>query len=620
MRKDYNLEKRKYVIGAAILLVVVIYILRLFSLQVGNSDYKRYADSNAFQRKVLYPSRGFIYDRNGELLVYNQPAYDVMMIPREVRDLDTLDFCNTLGIDIEQFNRYIADMKDSRKNPGYSSYTPQVFMTQLSAQDYGRFQEKLYRYPGFYIQNRVLRQYSLPIAANVLGNIREVSPKDIEKDSYYNRGDYTGDLGVEKSYETVLRGVKGEEILLRDAYGRIKGKYEDGRYDVAPVSGRNITLSIDARLQAYGEKLMRNKTGAIVAIEPETGEILALVSSPTYDPSMLVGRERGKNYARLTRDPGNPLYDRAIMAIYPPGSTFKPTQGLIFLQEGIITPETYYPCTGGFVVGGLRVGCHAHPSPIALVPSLATSCNAYYCYGLRSMLDNRNHYDSTSEAFEIWKNHLVSMGYGYRLGIDLPGEKRGFLPNSDYYNKFYGKDRWRALTIISIAIGQGEILATPMQIANLAATIANRGYFYTPHVVKAIQDTVIDTAYTEPRYPTVDAKYYDYIVEGMRQAVLNGTCRTANLPDIEVCGKTGTAQNPHGRDHSAFMGFAPMDNPKIAIAVYVENAGFGATFGVPIGSLMMEYYLKGEITDPARKDLEQRMFNSVVIGNSGKKR
>lgn len=607
-------------IAGAVLAVVAIYVVRLFMLQVGDNDYKRYADSNAFQRKILYPSRGFIYDRNGELMVYNQPAYDVMMIPREVRGLDTLDFCNTLGITIEQFEKYISDMKDRRKNPGYSTYTPQVFMTQLSAQDYGRLQEKLYKYPGFYTQNRVLRQYSRPIAANVLGNIREVSPSDIEKDDYYRRGDYTGDLGVEKSFEEVLRGVKGEEILLRDAHGRIKGKYEDGRYDVQPVSGRNITLSIDADLQAYGEKLMRGKTGAIVAIEPATGEILALVSSPTYDPSVLVGRERGKNYAKLTRDPANPLFDRAIMAMYPPGSTFKPTQGLIFLEEGIITPETNYPCTGGFVVGGLRVGCHAHPSPLPLIPSLATSCNAYYCYGLRSMLDNRRQYESTSEAFEIWKNHLVSMGYGYRLGVDLPGEKRGFLPNSKYYDKFYGENRWRALTIISIAIGQGEILATPLQIANLAATIANRGYFYTPHVVKSIQDSIIDTTYTERRYPSIDSRYYDYIVEGMRAAVTGGTCKTANLPDIEVCGKTGTAQNPHGRDHSAFMGFAPMDNPRIAIAVYVENAGFGATYGVPIGSLMMEYYLKGEITDPVRKDLEHRMFNSKVVGNSGKKR
>ena len=619
MRKDYNLEKRKFVIAGALLVVMLIYVIRLFSLQVGDNDYKKFADNNAFLRKMLYPSRGFIYDRNGQLMVYNQPAYDVMMTPREVLPFDTLDFCETLGITWEQYDKRIADMKDRRKNPGYSSYTPQIFMTQLSARDYGRLQEKLYRFPGFYIQNRVLRQYNMPIAANVVGNIREVSLADMERDDYYQRGDYTGDLGVEKSYEKVLRGVKGEEILLRDAHGRIKGKYEDGKYDIPPISGSNITLSLDAELQAYGEKLMQNKIGAIVAIEPATGEILALVSSPTYDPSLLVGRDRGANYAALVRDPYKPLYDRAIMGMYPPGSTFKPTQGLIFLQEGVVTTETAYPCSHGFIAGGLRVGCHGHASPLQLVPALATSCNAYFCYGLRAMLDSRKRYPSTAEAFEVWKRHLVSMGYGYRLGIDLPGEKRGFLPNSAYYDKYYGRNRWSALTIISIAIGQGEVLATPVQIANLAATIANRGHYFIPHIVKAIEDSVISSEYTVPHYPTIDAHYYDYIVEGMRMAVTGGTCRLAAIPGVEVCGKTGTAQNPHGKDHSAFMGFAPMNNPQIAIAVYVENAGFGATYGVPIGSLMMEFYLHRKI-DPSRQYLEDRMLNSNTIIYSGVKK
>lgn len=619
MRKDYNLEKRKFVIAGALLVVMLIYVIRLFSLQVGDNDYKKFADNNAFLRKMLYPSRGFIYDRNGQLMVYNQPAYDVMMTPREVLPFDTLDFCETLGITREQYDRRIADMKDRRKNPGYSSYTPQIFMTQLSARDYGRLQEKLYRFPGFYIQNRVLRQYSMPIAANVLGNIREVSVADMERDDYYQRGDYTGDLGVEKSYEKVLRGVKGEEILLRDAHGRIKGKYEDGKYDIPPISGSNLILSLDAELQAYGEKLMQNKIGAIVAIEPATGEILALVSSPTYDPSLLVGRERGANYAALVQDPYKPLYDRAIMGMYPPGSTFKPTQGLILLQEGVVTTETSYPCSHGFIAGGLRVGCHGHASPIPLIPALATSCNAYFCHGLRAMIDSRRRYPSAAEAFEVWKRHLVSMGYGYRLGIDLPGEKRGFLPNSAYYDKYYGRNRWSALTIISIAIGQGEVLATPVQIANLAATIANRGHYFVPHVVKAIEDSVISSEYTVPHYPTIDAHYYDYIVEGMRMAVTGGTCRLAAIPGVEVCGKTGTAQNPHGKDHSAFMGFAPMDNPQIAIAVYVENAGFGATYGVPIGSLMMEFYLNRKI-DPSRQYLEDRMLNSNTIIYSGVKK
>ena len=567
MRKDYNLEKRKFVIAGALLVVMLIYVIRLFSLQVGDNDYKKFADNNAFLRKMLYPSRGFIYDRNGLLMVYNQPAYDVMMTPREVLPFDTIDFCETLGITREQYDKRIADMKDRRKNPGYSSYTPQIFMTQLSARDYGRLQEKLYRFPGFYIQNRVLRQYSMPIAANVLGNIREVSVADMERDDYYQRGDYTGDLGVEKSYEKVLRGVKGEEILLRDAHGRIKGRYEEGRYDVAPVSGKNLKLSIDVELQAYGEKLMQNKIGAIVAIEPSTGEILAMVSSPTYDPSMLVGRERGKNYLKLNRDKYKPLYDRALMAAYPPGSTFKPTQGLIFLNEGIITQNTLYPCYHGFVAGRLKVGCHGHASPLSLLPALQTSCNAFFCYGLRSMIDNRTKYKSAAEAFNIWKDYLVSMGYGYRLGVDLPGESRGFIPNSNYYNNIYGENRWSALTIISVAIGQGEVLATPLQIANLAATIANRGYFYTPHLIREIQDTTINAEFTTPRHTMVDSHYYDYVVEGMRMAVTGGTCRIGAIPGIEVCGKTGTAQNPHGKDHSAFMGFAPMNNPKIAIAV-----------------------------------------------------
>lgn len=619
MRKDYNLEKRKYVIIGIIFTVVLIYLVRLFSLQVLDNDYKRFADNNAFLKKIQYPSRGLIYDRNGKLMVYNQPAYDVMMIVREVQSFDTLDFCKTVGITRQQFDKRMEDMKNPRLNPGYSSYTPQTFMTQLSAQDYGRLQEKLYRFPGFFIQNRMLRQYAYPVAANVLGNIREVSPRDIERDEYYIRGDYTGDLGVERSYEPVLRGEKGVEILLRDAHGRIKGKYEDGMFDVSPVSGKNLKLSIDADLQAYGEELMKNKIGAIVAIEPSTGEILALVSSPTYDPSSLVGRERGKNYARLNRDPYKPLFDRALLAAYPPGSTFKPTQGLIFLQEGIITPNTMYSCMHGFVAGRLKVGCHAHESPLSLLPALRTSCNAYFCYGLRAMIDNRKKYGSPSKAFNLWKDYLVSMGYGYRLGVDLPGESRGFIPNSAYYSKAYGENRWSALTIISVAIGQGEVLATPIQIANLAATIANRGYFYTPHVVKEIQDTVLNPEYTVAKHTRVDKHYYDYIVEGMRMAVLGGTCRIGAIPGIDVCGKTGTAQNPHGKDHSAFMGFAPMDNPKIAIAVYVENAGFGATFGVPIGSLMMEKYLTGKIS-PERQYLESRMLESNTIIYSGVKK
>ncbi|MEE0978457.1 MAG: penicillin-binding protein 2 [Muribaculaceae bacterium] len=616
MRKDYNLEKRKYVIGGFFVLVAIIYILRLFNLQLGDSKYKIYADNNAFLNKTVYPSRGLIYDRNGELIVYNQPAYDVMMIPRDVHEFDTIDFCHTLNITPDQLRKRFQDM---RNTTGYSSYTPQRLITHLSAQDYGRLQEKLYRYPGLFIQKRILRQYNHATAANVLGNIREVSQADIERDPYYQRGDYCGDLGIEKSYDEYLRGIKGVEILMRDANGRIQGRYQDGAHDIEPVSGRNLKLSLDLELQQYVESLMVNKIGAVVAIEPATGEILALVSSPTYDPRKLVGRQRGEGYRELVNNPYKPLYDRSIMACYPPGSTFKPTQGLILLQEGIINLQTTYPCYHGFISGGLRVGCHSHGSPLPLKPALQTSCNAFFCWGLKGMIDKRSKYGSSADAFEVWKHHLVSMGYGYKLGVDLPGEKRGFLPNAQFYNKIYGEGHWSANTIISIAIGQGEILATPLQIANLSATIANRGWFITPHVVKEIQDTVLAPEFQERHRPTIDARFYDDVAEGMRMAVTGGTCRLANLPGWEVCGKTGTAQNPHGKDHSAFMGFAPYHDPKIAVCVYVENAGFGATFGVPIGSLVMEKYLNRAIA-PERKYLEQRMLESNTIIYSGVKK
>lgn len=618
MRKDYKLEKRKYVIGGFVLLIALIYVGRLFDLQINDERYKKSADTNAFLHKTVYPSRGLMYDRDGRLVVYNQPAYDVMLIPRDVQPFDTIDFCNTLNITPEQLRKRFADMRDKRLNPGYSSYTPQRLIAQLSTEDYGRLQEKLYRFPGFYIQKRILRQYNYSAAANVLGNLREVSQADIDKDPYYSSGDYCGDLGVERSYEEYLRGVKGEEILIRDSRGRIQGRYDGGAHDIAPISGRDLTLSIDIELQEYAERLMAGKRGAVVAIEPETGEILCLVSSPTYDPRLLVGRHRGENYKALVNDPSLPLFDRALGGAYPPGSTFKPTQGLILLQEGIITTSTTYPCHGGYVNGGLRVGCHAHGSPLPLKPALQTSCNAFFCWGFKAMIDRRGKYGTPADAFEIWKKHLVSMGYGYALGVDLPHESRGFLPNAKFYNKFYGEGHWSANTVISVAIGQGEILATPLQIANLAATIANRGWFITPHAVKAIQDTVMPAQYSERRRPTIDLKWYPEVAEGMRMAVTGGTCRRAAIPGIDVAGKTGTAQNPHGRDHSAFMGFAPYDHPKIAVAVYVENGGFGAVYGVPIGSLVMEKYLCDSI-HPSRQYMEDQMI-SITLTYSNAKR
>ena len=616
MRKDYNLEKRKYVIGGFITVLVMIYIVRLFALQVGDVKYKESADSNAFLKRILYPARGLVYDRNDKLVVFNKPAYDVMLIPKDVGDFDTVMLCDALGISRDELISKWEEMKDPHRNPGYSSYTPQKLISHLSQEDYGKLQEKLNLLPGFYIQKRTVREYAYHCGSNILGNIREVSSDDVLKDRYYRRGDYTGDLGIEKSYEKALRGDKGVEILMKDALGRIKGKYENGVHDVAPVSGHNLKLSIDMDLQQYGEQLMQGKIGAIVAIEPATGEVLALVTSPNYDPSLLVGRERGKNYSMLVSDPQKPLYDRSVQGAYPPGSTFKPTQGLIFLQEGVITTSTMYPCYHGYV-NGLRVGCHGHGSPLPLKPALQTSCNAYFCWGFKNMIDKRG--TKVADQFEKWKDYMVEMGYGYKLGIDLPFESRGFIPNNDFYSKSFRGANWTANSVISISIGQGEVLATPLQIANLGATIANRGWFYTPHVVKEISDSTIDEKYRKKRHTSIKRQYYEDVAEGMRMAVTGGTCRTANLPGIEVCGKTGTAQNPHGRDHSVFMGFAPYHNPKIAIAVYVENAGFGATYGVPIGSLMIEKYLTGEIS-PARKGIEERMLNSNTIVSSGVKK
>lgn len=617
MRKDYKLEKRKYIIGGFVTLIVVLYVVRLFNLQVVDNQYKENAESNAFLRRTIYPARGIIYDREGRLVVFNQPAYDVMVVPQDVGDFDTIALCKVLNLTSEQLAAKWDEMRNPKSNPGYSTYTPQKLITHLSPQDYGRLQENLNLFPGFFIQKRTIRQYNYNSASNVLGNIREVSATDIENDSYYRSGDYTGDLGVEKSYEKILRGVKGVEILMKDAHGRIKGKYENGIHDRAPISGRDLTLSIDMELQKYGEELMRGKMGAIVAIEPQTGEILALVTAPSYDPAMLIGKNRGKNYRQLSLDPLKPLLDRSIQGMYPPGSTFKPSQALIFLQEGIITTSTAYPCFRGYNNHGLHVGCHSHYSPITVKPALQTSCNAFFCWGFKNMIDKIGH--RVDSQFEKWKNYLVEMGYGYRLGVDLPGEKRGFIPNKDSYNKFYKKGNWSGNTIISISIGQGEILATPLQIANLCATIANRGWFYTPHIVKEVHDTLLDESFRTRHTPNVNKKYYEVVAEGMRMAVLGGTCRGANIPGIAVAGKTGTAQNPHGKDHSAFIGFAPYDNPQIAVAVYVENAGFGATYGVPIGSLIIEKYLNGEIS-AARKGIEVKMLNSNTILTSGVKK
>lgn len=619
MEKGTILENRKFVIGGIILVVVAVYIWRLASLQLISSDYQTKADSNAYYRSVVFPSRGNIYDRRGERLVYNQTAFDIMVTTREIKNLDTLEFCKAIGITRDMFDKRMEAIKDRKLNPGYTSVRPQLFVGQLSENEYSVIQEKLIRYPGFSIRKRAVRKYSTPLLAHVLGDVGEVNREDVEKDDYYSPGDFIGIQGVERSYEKELRGEKGVQILLRDARGIVHGHYKDGAEDVMPKAGKDITLSIDEKLQELGERLMTGKHGAIVAIEPKTGEILCMVSAPSYDPRRLEGKERGNYMSKLMKDKDNPLLNRATLGAYPPGSTFKPTQALTFLQEHVITPNTYYPCQRGFRIKGMKVGCHTHQSPIELTNAISTSCNGYFCWGLYHMFNNRNQYKSLNEAMTKWKNYMVRMGFGYKLGVDLPSEGRGLIPNAQFYDDAY-KGNWNALSVISISIGQGEVLATPLQIANLGATIANRGKYKIPHVVHAIQNGQVADSLTTFKSTDISPFYYDYVREGMRSAVLKGTCTGANIPGFEVCGKTGTAQNPHGKDHSAFMGFAPMSNPQIAICVYVENGEWGATYGVPIGALMMEQYLRGSLSPAAEAMADKFEHKSINYNEKDEKK
>ena len=617
MKKEFfDSEKRRKYITYAICLLIGIYLIQLFKLQIIDKEYyKQAGGSNAFLNRKLYPPRGVMYDRNGKLLVYNQPTYDVMVIFRETKEMDTLAFCRAVNISIEKFRQKLADVKNLKSNPGYSSYTPQTFLTQLGNKEYGILQESLYKFPGFYFQNRTVREYNYQNAAHVLGYIAVVDKDNLANDEYYDREDYIGKTGIEKQYEPYLRGTKGVEVLLRDAHGRIKGKYENGIHDQDPIQGKDLTLSIDIDLQAYGEELMKNKLGSIVMIEPKTGEILCMISSPTYDPSILVGSQFRDNYTQLVNDPYTPLINRALNGSYPPGSTFKPAQALTFLEENIIQPSTAYSCAGGFPLGGGKPGCHRHPSPLALVPAIGNSCNSYFCWGLYSMLSNKK-YGSIQNAMNKWRDLMVAQGYGRALGVDLPGEKRGTIPNGEFYDRFFKGRQWVPLNIISIAIGQGEIEATPLQICNFAATVANRGYFYPPHVVKKIKDTYMDSLYVKRRYTGISAENYETIADGMRWAVdgPGGTCHKADIPDIMVCGKTGTVQNK-GKDHSVFMAFAPKDDPKVAISVIVENGGWGADFAVPIGRLMIEKYVNGSIAESSRW-MEDNMKKNTILRNA----
>lgn len=597
---------RKFVIMALVLLTAVILLVRLFYIQIVDKTYRVSAANNALRPVTQYPARGLIYDRNGELIVYNQAAYDLLVIPVQTGAFDTVRFNQILGITMEDFR---ARMKTA---VSWSRRAPSVFMKMISSETYAVLQEELYRFPGFYVQARTLRKYTRPVAAHLLGYVGEVDNKLLAKDRYYRSGDYIGVSGIEKSYEEQLRGAKGVNIFLVDVHNNIKGSYADGRYDTVAVPGTNLWSTIDLTLQEYGEQLMQNKNGSIVAIEPATGEILTLVSSPTYDPSLLVGRIRSENFQLLQADTIKPLFDRALMASYPPGSTFKIMNGLIGLQEAVIRPTSLFSCSNGYHAGSLTVGCHSHRSPLNLPEAVAQSCNAWFCNAFRNILENPE-YRSVQDAFDKWREYLVAFGFGNRLGIDLPNELSGFIPARSYYDRYYGKDRWKALTVISLAIGQGEIGATPLQMANMAAVIANRGSFYIPHVVKKIGDNGAPSPlYTQKYITGILPENFKPVIEGMEGAVNGGagsTARGARLDSIIICGKTGTAQNPHGKDHSIFVAFAPKDNPQIAIAVYVENAGFGSTFAAPIASLMIEKYLTGSIK---RKYLEDYVLKMVL--------
>lgn len=610
MSDEPNYINRKYILGGIAVAVVIIYLIRLFSLQLMSDDYKKNADSNAFRKEIQYPSRGLILDRKGRLLVYNESSYNIMVVMNDQRGIDTLDFCQTVGI-TKDF--YIKRMDEIKSKISYSRYTPQLFMSQIPAEEFSVFREKLFRFKGFSVEKRSVRHYTTGLGAHLLGDVGEVNDKDIANDDYYQSGDFIGKLGVERSYEKELRGEKGMRIMLRDVHGRTQGHYQNGKYDKAPVPGKDVTLSIDLDLQALAERLLEGKLGAIVAIEPSTGQILCMASSPTYDPRLTVGRNRGKYHQQQSRDPMRPLLNRAIMGTYPPGSTFKITQALMGLQEGSITPEIAFPCHHGFNYKGLHLGCHGHASPINLVPAIGTSCNAYFCWNLYRMFSNKRKYGSVQNAMNCWKDHMVDMGFGYKLGIDLPGESRGMIPNANYYDDHYRKS-WNALTVISISIGQGEVTATPLQIANLAATVANRGHYYVPHIVRSIRGGQIDSLYTHPHHTTINPRWYNYAVAGMRKAVLSGTCHAANIPGIEVCGKTGTAQN-RGHDHSAFMGFAPMNSPRIAVVAYIENGGFGAVYGVPIGALIMEQYLNGGLSPSSEKKAQVIQNRHIKYGD-----
>ncbi|MCY7411033.1 MAG: penicillin-binding protein 2 [Chitinophagales bacterium] len=599
-------QRRQYILQYIIIAVIIIFIARLFYLQVIDKDYKQLAKSNVLREVTVFPARGLVHDRNGKLIIDNQKEYDLWVIPNQVKNFDTIGFCNLVGVS-DTFFRETLDKANE-----YSRYKPTLFEKGISVDKYASIQEELYLFPGFYGQVRTVRAYPFKSAAHVVGYISEVNQKQIDKsEGYYRSGDYIGTGGIEQSYENELRGVKGTKFILVDNHNRDMGTFSEGKFDTAAVPGNNMISSLDIGLQKYGEALMKGKIGSIVAIEPLTGEVLAMVSSPTYDPDLLTGQNRSKNFSYLLMDSLKPLFVRPLKAAYPPGSTYKPTLALIGLQAGSIEYHTTYNCPGAYYVGSLRVGCHHKGFVPNVSVAIQFSCNSYFCKTLRDVIDD-DKFINAAEGLDYWKKMLDDLGVGVKTGIDLPNEGYGFVPSSKYYDKIYGKGRWNSVTVVSLGIGQGEIGETPLQMANVLSAIANKGYWYTPHLIKKIEgsDTMLKKKIVKHIVP-IDSNYFNMVIEGMKDVVDAGTGTIARIPGVSLAGKTGTAQNPHGNDHSIFICFAPVKNPKIAIAVVVENAGFGSTYAAPIASLMIEKYLNDTITAP-RKYLEERMFNAVV--------
>lgn len=602
-------KKDTLIIG--LIAVGVILILQLFNLQILNEEYKITADNNAFKYETRYPVRGLILDRNNNILVGNKTTYDIMITPAEVKAFDTLGFCRIFSLKPDDVKARLRDYRRNRRKVGYQTLT---FLKLVSSEEYSIFAERAYAFPGFSGLSRTARNYPFNAGANLFGYITEADTAYLRRNPSYRRGDYVGATGLEQSYEGILKGEKGFNIFLRDVHNKVQSGFAEGKYDKAAVPGKDIVSTIDGYLQQYGEELMKNKVGSMVAIEPSTGEILTLVSSPGIDIEKLANIS--KHYQEIVSDPYKPMFNRAVMSAYPPGSVFKMVNGLIGLQDGVITPESRFSCHMGYVYGNRKLGCHAHPSPLDFTHSIMMSCNAYYCNVLKAILENRK-YPDIYASFNHWREMVMSFGFGQKLGTDFLSELGGTLPTTATYDKIHGKKRWRANSVISLSIGQGEIGTTPLHLANLAAILANRGYYYIPHLVKDSPDTTIDRRFKERHYTLVDTAHFNKVTDGMYMAVNSppgsgGTGWRAYVPGLEICGKTGTAQNPHGKDNAVFICFAPKDNPKIAVAVYIENAGAGGTWAAPLASLLVEKYLTGEISRP---DLEQRMKEVNLMEN-----